>query len=152
MRFYDRNDELKALGTMLEQSRFESRMTVVMGRRRIGKTELVNRCGDSTILYFFVSRKAVALLCEDFVREAEDKLQLPMGRPTRFSDLFRLLLHTAEQRQYPPSRDAIISHHAIFPIHKRRPQPAGRGIRSRLWDILLYHGMPVHWTAYMCSE
>jgi AAA+ ATPase superfamily predicted ATPase len=42
-------------------------MTVIMGRRRIGKTELSQRCGDETILYFFVGKKAEALLCQDFV-------------------------------------------------------------------------------------
>ncbi len=31
-------------------------MTVQMGRRRIGKTELSLRCGDETVLYFFVGK------------------------------------------------------------------------------------------------
>ena len=73
MKFYNRNDELATLGRILTQSKQESRMTVIMGRRRIGKTELARKCGDTTLLYFFVARKAEALLCQDFVREAEEK-------------------------------------------------------------------------------
>ena len=45
-----------------------------MGRRRIGKTELSQRCGDGTILYFFVGKKAESLLCRDFVAEIGEKV------------------------------------------------------------------------------
>ena len=92
MKFYDRDKELEQLNQMLTQSRTEGRMTVVMGRRRIGKTELVRHCADTTMLYFFVARKTEALLCQDFVREAEEKLGIPVGFPNSFADLFRFLL------------------------------------------------------------
>ena len=46
MKFYDRGNERQVLGEVLQQSRSEARMTVLMGRRRIGKTELSQRCGD----------------------------------------------------------------------------------------------------------
>jgi hypothetical protein len=39
MKFYDRENERQVLGEVLQQSRREARMTVLMGRRRIGKTE-----------------------------------------------------------------------------------------------------------------
>jgi hypothetical protein len=67
MKFYDREAEQQLLREVLYQSKHEARMTVIMGRRRIGKTELSQRCGDETILYFFVGKKAEALLCQDFV-------------------------------------------------------------------------------------
>lgn len=100
MKFYDRDKELEQLNQMLTQSRTEGRMTVVMGRRRIGKTELVRHCADSTMLYFFVARKTEALLCQDFVREAEEKLGIPVGFPNSFADLFRFLLTYAEQHPF----------------------------------------------------
>lgn len=100
MKFYDRESELATLNKVLVQSRSESRMTVVMGRRRIGKTELIRRCDDKTILYFFVARKAESLLCEDFAKEAEEKLNIPIGKPTRFSDLFVFLLKTSENKPF----------------------------------------------------
>ena len=40
MRFYDRESELQTLQKLLQQRKREARMTVLMGRRRIGKTEL----------------------------------------------------------------------------------------------------------------
>ena len=61
MKFYDRENEQHVLGQVLQQSRREARMIVLMGRRRIGKTELSQRCGDDTILYFFVGKKAETL-------------------------------------------------------------------------------------------
>lgn len=73
MKFYDRGNERQVLGEVLQQSRSEARMTVLMGRRRIGKTELSQRCGDDTVLYFFVGKKAEALLCQDYVREIREK-------------------------------------------------------------------------------
>ena len=46
MKFYDRGNERQVLGEVLQQSRSEARLTVLMGRRRIVKTELSQRCGD----------------------------------------------------------------------------------------------------------
>ena len=100
MKFYNRNNELKTLERILVQSKDESRMTVIMGRRRIGKTELARKCGDSTLLYFFVARKTEALLCQDFVREAEEKLSIPLGWPSNFSELFRFLLQYSAQHPF----------------------------------------------------
>ena len=40
MRFYDREKEQQVLGDVLRRSKTEAKMTVLMGRRRIGKTEL----------------------------------------------------------------------------------------------------------------
>lgn len=100
MLFYDRESELSSLNNMLEQSRTESRMTVVMGRRRIGKTELIRKCDDKIILYFFVARKTESLLCEDFTREVEEKLNIPVGKPTHFSELFVYLLKASEKKPF----------------------------------------------------
>ena len=59
MKFYDRENERHVLDEVLQQSRHEARMTVLMGRRRIGKTELSQRCGDDTVLYFFVGARTM---------------------------------------------------------------------------------------------
>ena len=100
MKFYDRTTELETLRESLMLSRNESQMTVVMGRRRIGKTELAKRIGDDTSLYFFVARKAEKLLCQDFSREIENKLGVPVGSIYSFADLFRYLLRISEQRPF----------------------------------------------------
>ena len=97
MRFYNRENEKRVLGDMLIQSKREARMTVLMGRRRIGKTELSQRCGDDTVLYFFVGKKAETLLCQDYVREIREKLDEPiLGTPISFSEVFRFLLQLSE--------------------------------------------------------
>ena len=101
MKFYDRKNEKMVLGDILQQSRHEARMTVLMGRRRIGKTELSQRCGDDTVLYFFVGKKAETLLCQDYVREIREKLDAPiLGTPTSFSEVFRFVLQLAESRPF----------------------------------------------------
>ena len=101
MKFYDRENEKKVLGNVLQQSKHEARMTVLMGRRRIGKTELSQRCGDDTMLYFFVGKKAERLLCQDYVREIREKLDVPiLGTPTSFSEVFRFVLQLAESRPF----------------------------------------------------
>ena len=76
-------------------------MIVLMGRRRIGKTELSLRCGDDTVLYFFVGKKAEALLCQDFVQEITSKLGVPvLGQANSFSEVFRFVLHLSETRAF----------------------------------------------------
>jgi len=88
MEFYDREKGLRVLGDVLLRSKSEAKMTVLMGRRRIGKTELSLRCGDETILYFFVGKKAESLLCQDYVREIREKLDVPiLGIPHTFSEV-----------------------------------------------------------------
>ena len=57
MRFYDREKEQQVLSEVLHRSKSEAKMTVLMGRRRIGKTELSLRCGDETVLYFGATDK-----------------------------------------------------------------------------------------------
>lgn len=101
MKFYNRENEKRVLGEMLMQSKHEARMTVLMGRRRIGKTELSQRCGDETVLYFFVGKKAETLLCQDYVREIHEKLDAPiLGMPSSFSEVFRFVLQLSESRPF----------------------------------------------------
>ena len=101
MKFYDRENEQQVLSEMLQQSKREARMTVLMGRRRIGKTELSQRCGDEVILYFFVGKKTESLLCQDYMREIREKLDAPiLGTPTTFSEVFRFVLQLSESRPF----------------------------------------------------
>jgi len=70
MKFFDREDKIAALREIRERSLAEAQFTVVTGRRRIGKTELVKRAfGDRDFVYLFVSRKSETDLVADFVEE-----------------------------------------------------------------------------------
>ena len=101
MKFYDRENEQKQLRKVLLQSRKEAQMTVLMGRRRIGKTELSLMCGDEKVLYFFVGKKSEPLLCHDFLREIGDKLGSPIiGQLNSFSEVFRLVLELAKRQPF----------------------------------------------------
>ena len=68
-------------------------MTVITGRRRVGKTRLIRRSlRGSTFLYFFLSRKEEPLLCQEFQEQTERLLSVKIiGSITRFSQLFEWL-------------------------------------------------------------
>jgi AAA+ ATPase superfamily predicted ATPase len=100
MKFYDREKELEALNKIKAQSRESSRMTVVMGRRRVGKTALIDKAFNaSDTLYFFVSRKSESLLCAEYIEEMKSKLgEAPIGSVTQFKDLFLFIILLAKKR------------------------------------------------------
>ncbi len=101
MKFYDRTKELALFADIYEKSQQEAQMTVLVGRRRIGKTELALKCGhDNPLLYFFVARKSEGMLCQDFKEEAERKLGMPLGNYTSFAELFRYLLFVSKSQPF----------------------------------------------------
>lgn len=65
MKFYNRSEEIAQLQRIKEMSYNDhSKLTVITGRRRIGKTSLIlNALKDDVIVYFFVGRKSEADLC-----------------------------------------------------------------------------------------
>lgn len=70
MRFFGREKKIEKLRAIRDQSASEAQFTVITGRRRVGKTELVKqayRGGD--FAYLFVSHKSEADLVAGFVEE-----------------------------------------------------------------------------------
>ncbi|MDR1883362.1 MAG: ATP-binding protein [Prevotella sp.] len=102
MKFYNRITELEILARTLEQSKKSSCFTVMVGRRRIGKTSLLlESVKEQKYLYLFVSRKSEPLLCEQFQKDATDALGLQIfGTVTRIKDLFEQLLVFASKEHY----------------------------------------------------
>lgn len=93
MKFYDREKEILKLESIKLKADSIAQMTVVMGRRRVGKTELLIRATEPKALYFFVARKAESLLCKDFINEIEDKLDVEMvGEVDSFIKIFDFLM------------------------------------------------------------
>lgn len=77
MKFYNRKEEMDALGKALILSKSKLVLVTVTGRRRIGKTRLVREFLSSKrlrYLDFFFSVKSERLLLDDFSREIELKL------------------------------------------------------------------------------
>ena len=93
MRFYDREKELEALKRIKEQSKRSSTFTVMLGRRRIGKTTLMVRSAEgSRSVYLFVSRVAEPLLCEKLQKAAEEAGIEIAGSATKFRDILKALM------------------------------------------------------------
>jgi uncharacterized protein len=103
MKFYNRTSELAELQRIQKLS-FEdhSRLTVITGRRRIGKTSLILKSEEgSPWIYLFVGRKNEAALCAEFIpiiSQAIDSF-VPDEIKT-FSSLFKFLMQLAEQKKF----------------------------------------------------
>ena len=66
-------------------------MTVLTGRRRIGKTSLIlHALKEETVVYLFVSRKSEADLCSGFCREIETQLAMFVPQMDSFIEVFCL--------------------------------------------------------------
>lgn len=104
MDFFGRTTEIGILRRERELSHKNARFTVVSGRRRIGKTELIGRALDDNsddYLYLLFGRKNEKALCRELVESAE--LQLggklpPLGSPERLSQLLRVIVQLALER------------------------------------------------------
>lgn len=102
MRFYNREKEMARLRQIQSLSLENAQFTVLTGRRRVGKTQLLLKSTDEQpTLYFFVSRKAELFICQDFAEEITNKLQIPMlGTVQNFSSLFKYLMLLSVSRSF----------------------------------------------------
>ncbi|ADK79861.1 ATP-binding protein [Sediminispirochaeta smaragdinae] len=101
MKFYARERELEILETQYKQVRNTSIMTVITGRRRIGKTSLskLYSKGKKT-LYLFVSKKDEVLLCEEFTQAIKEKFDIPIyGNVRRFKDVFKIIMDIGQNEK-----------------------------------------------------
>jgi AAA+ ATPase superfamily predicted ATPase len=95
MKFYDRKPELEELARIRNlASGDHSRMTVVTGRRRIGKTSLILKsAGDAKMVYLFIARKNEASLCDEFSHIIAESLNTFVPeRIISFKNLFQYLM------------------------------------------------------------
>ena len=100
MRFYDRETELCILHDNWSQTAERGRMTVIVGRRRIGKTTLLTKSvedGEQPLLYLYVSKDNERVLTAKFQEAAEQVLGLKVfGRMETFAQFFEQVLHYGE--------------------------------------------------------
>ena len=96
MKFFDREDKIEKLRAIRARSAKESQFTVMVGRRRVGKTELAKMAfGDEDFIYLFVSRKSEVDLVEGFVEETNRIYPGAVSDEVRtlngfFTELFKL--------------------------------------------------------------
>jgi AAA+ ATPase superfamily predicted ATPase len=102
MEFFNREEELRLLDSTRKLSGESAMMTVITGRRRIGKTTLAIRASEGyPSLYFFVARKSEILLCREFTEEAEMKLNIKvLGEFSNFARLFEYLMVQAQKQPF----------------------------------------------------
>ncbi len=103
MKFYNRISELAELKRIQNLSFSDhSRMTVVTGRRRIGKTSLIMKSvGGLPTVYLFVGRKAEASLCAEYIPVISQSLDVFVPSEIRtFRSLFQYLMELASTRAF----------------------------------------------------
>ena len=129
MKFYNRAKELAELEKLYEQASESARMTVITGRRRVGKTMLALEFAKSRRhLYLFVSKKSEALVCAEFLEEIRKTFTIPVyGEFRHFRDLFALLIDIAKTERFTLIIDEFQEFYAI--------NPAVYSEIQRLWDL-----------------
>lgn len=128
MKFYNREIELEQLKQIELLSHEASQMTVLTGRRRIGKTKLLlNAVQDNPAVYLFVSRKSESILSQQFAEEASRALNIPIGN---YDSISALLEHLMRISQTQPFSLIIDEFQELENI-----SPSIIGDIQRVWDL-----------------
>ncbi len=129
MKFYNRKQELQELNKLYNQAKDTASMTVITGRRRVGKTMLaLEFAARHKFIYLFVSKKAEHLLCMEYIDEIKKHFTLPVfGDIKYFKDVFALLLELSKKERFVLIIDEFQEFHNI--------NPAVYSEIQRLWDL-----------------
>jgi AAA+ ATPase superfamily predicted ATPase len=102
MKFYDREYEINVLREIENNSMNSAQMTLLLGRRRVGKTTLLRNVflKSKNVVYFFVAKKNELLLCDEFTREVEEKLEFSLGNFQNFAQLFKALMLQSQNKNF----------------------------------------------------
>ncbi|MDR2389011.1 MAG: AAA family ATPase [Tannerellaceae bacterium] len=103
MKFYTRTIESAELRRMQNLSfNDHSRLTIVTGKRRTGKTTLILKSvRDLPTVYLFISRKKEAMLCSEFIPIITQSLKIAVREKIRtFRSLFQYLMTLAVSRPF----------------------------------------------------
>ncbi|MBQ7254048.1 MAG: ATP-binding protein [Bacteroidales bacterium] len=102
MRFYDRESEINVLRENELQSRQSAVFSVLMGRKRVGKTTLITTAlKDYDYAYLFVSKDSEAVLCQKFQKTLEEQLGIHIyGTVSHFRDLFEVIMKESLNRHF----------------------------------------------------
>lgn len=102
MVFFDRNNEIEYLRHERALSKKVARMTVVTGRRRVGKTQLIHKAmSDEPYIYLLVTRRAEADQCMDFIEKIKSVLPVSLyGHGIRFGGIFKALMEESCRRPF----------------------------------------------------
>jgi len=101
-KFYDRKNELNALEQIEKNSVNSANFTVITGRRRIGKTELLKKyIANKKSCYLFTTRSSESFLCEQWQKKLADDIGLRIfGKITSLADLFDQIMQYSKQEHF----------------------------------------------------
>ncbi|MBO4416787.1 MAG: ATP-binding protein [Bacteroidales bacterium] len=101
MKFYDRDQELIALRKIEKISEDYAQMTVITGRRRIGKTTLIKKAFTKIpFVYFFVGKKSETLLCGELAEIIREALGEDIGEFTSLPRLLGAIMSISKRRNF----------------------------------------------------
>lgn len=101
MKFYDREKESEALSRIESISKDFAQMTVITGRRRIGKTALIKHYPKNIpFIYFFVGRKSEAMLCQELAEIVNETLGEELGDFVSLSKLFAAIMSLSKRKNF----------------------------------------------------
>ncbi len=129
MKFYNREDELSILSRADAMKKKRGVMSMVIGRKRVGKTALILQpFKEQEVLYFFVSKKSERLLCEEYIEEISQKLDEKIfGTISTIEALFEYLLDLGKRRSFTLIFDEFQEFYHI--------NPSIYASMQKLWDL-----------------
>ena len=101
MEFFGREKEIAELRLIRERSHQYAKFTIITGRRRIGKTELIKQAlndGNDLFIYFLIRRLGEKTLCHSLQQDVENAGLETLGQAETFCDLVRLIVKAAKTR------------------------------------------------------
>jgi AAA+ ATPase superfamily predicted ATPase len=129
LKFYGRKNEIKELEILFKQSKNNAKMSVITGRRRIGKTLLsLSIAKRHKYIYLFVAKKSEKLLCIEYLEEIKSNFDIPIvGEIVTFKEIFNLLLEISKNTHFTLIIDEFQEFYNINPSIYSEMQ--------HLWDI-----------------
>lgn len=100
-KFYNRKEELKLLEDHYKLANENLITEVIIGRRRIGKTELIKKyIATKTALYFYVTKKSSQILLDDFTTIVKTQFNFVPEKLISWEDFFNILFNLSEKTKF----------------------------------------------------
>lgn len=143
MKFYGREIEIRELKRLDDLANETAQFTVLMGRRRTGKTTLMTYAlKDRPYLYFFIGKKAEQLQCQFFQQQIEQELGLHIhGQISSFAKLLEELLIYSKRQKLTIIIDEF-----------QRLSEIGDGIISEIQEVWDKHQKETHVHLIACGS
>jgi len=143
MKFYDREKEIMELQRLDDLANETAQFTVLMGRRRTGKTTLMTYALQGRkYLYFFIGKKAEQIQCAEFQKQATAVLGLQIhGQISSFAVLLDEILVFSRQEKVTVIIDEF-----------QRLEEIGDGIISDIQQVWDKHQAEAHVHLIACGS